>query len=80
MKSATSFFFQSLAFSLTTLTSLLVFSAQAQVPSYISTNGLIAYWPFNGNAIDVSGNGNNGNLGNTISVSDRFGNPSGAFY
>jgi len=80
MKSATSVFFQSLAFSLITLTSLLVFSAQAQVPSYVPTNGLVAYWPFNGNAIDASGNGNNGNLGNTISVSDRFGNPSGAFY
>jgi hypothetical protein len=80
MKSATSVFFQSLAFSITTLTSLLVFSAQAQVPSYVPTNGLVAYWPFNGNAIDASGNGNNGNLGNTISVSDRFGNPSGAFY
>jgi hypothetical protein len=29
--------------------------AQAQVPSYIPTNGLVGYWPFNGNANDVSG-------------------------
>ena len=27
----------------------------AQVPSYVPTNGLIGYWPFNGNANDVSG-------------------------
>ena len=32
----------------------------AQVPSYIPTNGLVGYWPFNGNANDASGNGNNG--------------------
>jgi hypothetical protein len=52
----------------------------AQVPNYVPTNGLVGYWPFNGNAIDESGNGNNGTLGNTISVSDRFGNPNGAYY
>ena len=32
----------------------------AQVPSYVPTNGLVGYWPFNGNANDESGNGNNG--------------------
>lgn len=47
----------------------------SQVPSYIPTNGLIGYWPFNGNANDESGNGNNGNLQGTISYqADRFGN------
>ena len=34
----------------------------AQVPSYMPTNGLVAYYPFNGNANDESGNGNNGEL------------------
>jgi len=29
-------------------------------------NGLIAYYPFNGNVMDVSGNGNNGNIVNTV--------------
>jgi hypothetical protein len=24
----------------------------AQVPSYVPTNGLVGYWPFNGNAND----------------------------
>ena len=37
----------------------------AQVPNYVSTNGLIGYWPFNGSAIDESGNGNNATRDNT---------------
>jgi len=35
-------------------------SAFAQVPSYVPTNGLVGWWPFNGNANDESGNGHNG--------------------
>jgi hypothetical protein len=34
----------------------------AQVPSYVPTNGLVGYWPFNGNANDASGNGYNGTV------------------
>ena len=30
------------------------------VPSYVPTNGLVGWWPFNGNANDESGNNNNG--------------------
>jgi hypothetical protein len=33
-------------------------SLQAQIPAYLPTNGLESWWPFNGNAIDESGNGN----------------------
>ena len=44
----------------------------AQVPSYVPTNGLVGYWPFNGNANDESGNGNNG--GFTASSCDVCGN------
>ena len=45
---------------------LLVLSVtvKAQVPSYVPTNGLVAYYPFNGNANDESGNGNNCNVQN----------------
>jgi hypothetical protein len=40
---------------------------------------LVAYYPFNGNAMDESGNGNNGtSIGATL-VEDRFGNPSSAY-
>ena len=39
------------------------------------TNSLVAYYPFNGNASDASGNGNNGTLfGATGFGVDRFGN------
>jgi hypothetical protein len=46
------------------------------------TNGLIAHYPFNGNANDASGNGNNGTVnGVGIGVGvDRFGNANGAFH
>src|SRR4030042_2995049 len=41
--------------------------------------GLIAYYPFNGNANDESGNGHNGTIhGNPAYSEDRNGNPSGA--
>ncbi|MHB2154055.1 LamG-like jellyroll fold domain-containing protein [Calditrichota bacterium GD2] len=44
-------------------------------PNPIPTDGLIAYWPFNGNANDESGNGNDGEIiGGVSSVKDRFGN------
>jgi hypothetical protein len=46
----------------------------AQVPTYVPTNGLVGYWPFSGNANDESGNGNNGLENNMIYDSDRNGN------
>jgi hypothetical protein len=47
----------------------------AQVP----TAGLVAYYPLNGNATDMSGNGNNGTILNATLTSDRFGNPNSAY-
>ncbi len=44
------------------------------VPSYVPTNGLVGWWPFNGNANDISGNGNNGILNGSVLSTDRFGN------
>ncbi len=43
------------------------------VPSYVPTNGLIGYWPFNGNANDESGNGNNGTVTGATLTTDRNG-------
>jgi hypothetical protein len=54
-------------------TVLLSISAFAQVPSYVPTNGLVGWWPFNGNANDESGNGNNGTVNGATIASDRFG-------
>jgi hypothetical protein len=49
------------------------------VPSYVPTNGLVGWWPFNGNANDESGNGNHGTVNNVNSAIDRFGNGNSAF-
>jgi hypothetical protein len=45
----------------------------------ISDPSLVAYYPFNGNADDESGNGNNGTVYGAILTEDRFGNPNSAF-
>ena len=34
----------------------------AQVPNYVPTDGLVAWYPFNGNANDESGNENDGEI------------------
>jgi hypothetical protein len=44
------------------------------------TNGLIAYWPLNGNANDLSGNGHDGSLYNVTPTTDRFGNANSAYH
>jgi hypothetical protein len=55
-------------------------SIYAQLPNYVPTNGLVAYYPFNGNANDESGNGNNGTfVGNSNLITDRYGNSNKAF-
>ena len=41
---------------------------------------LVAYYPFNGNAIDESGNGNNGAVNGAVLTEDRFGNENSAFW
>ena len=44
-------------------------------------NGLIASYPFNGNANDVSGNSHDGTIfGSPTLTTDRFGNPNSAYY
>jgi hypothetical protein len=56
-------------------------SIYAQVPSYVPTNGLAGWWPFNGNANDESGNGHNGIINGGITLtSDRFDNTNKAYY
>ncbi len=50
----------------------LTLSTQDSIPSWL-TNGLVAYYPFNGNANDESGNGNNGTVNGATLTSDRNG-------
>ena len=44
------------------------------------TNGLVVYYPFNGNAKDASGNGNDGTVEGAILTADRFDNANSAYY
>jgi hypothetical protein len=43
------------------------------ISSTTLTDGLVAYYPFNGNANDESGNGNNGTVNGATLTTDRFG-------
>lgn len=62
---------------------LLGFFAQAvtaqTIPSYVPTNGLVGWWPFNGNANDLSGNGHNGIVNGAVPTADRYSNSNSAF-
>jgi hypothetical protein len=49
------------------------------LPSYLPTDGLVAYYPFNGNANDESGNGNNGTVNGATLTADRSGISNSAF-
>lgn len=43
---------------------LFILNAYSQIPSYLPTNGLIGYWPFNNSSQDASSHGHNGTLTN----------------
>ena len=61
---------------------LLTFALGLAVNGYSQsflTNGLVAYYPFNGNANDASGNGNNGTVYGATLTTDRFGQSSEAY-
>jgi hypothetical protein len=64
---------------LTIFTLLTASTLHAQVPSYVPTDGLVGWWPFNGNANDESGNGNNGVVNGATLVEDRIGNTNSAY-
>ena len=55
-------------------------TAVGQVPVYVPADGLVAWYPFNGNAADESGNGNDGVGVDVEAVEDRFGHPNAAFF
>jgi hypothetical protein len=48
-------------------------SFMAQVPNYVPTNGLAAWYSFTGNANDESGGNNNGNISGAILTSGKLG-------
>lgn len=50
-----------------------------EIPDYVPTDGLIGWYPFNGNANDESGNGNNGSVNGPNLTFDRFGTNNSAY-
>lgn len=52
----------------------LLTQAQTVIPSYVPTNSLVVWYPFNGNANDESGNSNHGAVNGASLTADRFGN------
>ena len=58
---------------------MLVSNSYAQLPSYLPADGLVGWWPFNGNANDESGNGNNGIVNGATLTTNRFGTQNSAY-
>ena len=46
--------------------------ACSQIPNYVPQNGLLGWWPFTGNANDLTANNNNGVVYDAFLTSDRF--------
>jgi hypothetical protein len=55
-------------------------SVSAQIPSYIPKDSLVGWWPFNGNANDGSGKGNNGTTVGAKLSNDRANNQNSCYY
>ncbi|HMG15617.1 MAG TPA: LamG domain-containing protein [Saprospiraceae bacterium] len=62
-----------------TLIFFVCFSNGTKLKAQIPENGLMAYYPFNGNAKDKSGNCINGLVSGAVIVSDRFGRTNSAY-
>jgi len=59
---------------------LLAFGGYCLLAQVNLDSGLVAYYPFNRNANDESGYGNNGSVFGATLTMDRFGNDSSAYY
>ena len=49
------------------------------IPSYVPKDGLVAWYPFNGNANDESGNGNHGTVNGATLTADRNGKANSSY-
>lgn len=63
-----------------TLVSILILCFAANAFGFDLNKGLKAYYPFNGNANDVSGNNNNPSFNNATLTTDYYGKPNSAYY
>ena len=64
----------------TSVVANLLVSLPPSGPPTVPTNGLVAYYPFSGNANDASGNGAHGTNYHAMLTTDRFGNSNAAYY
>jgi hypothetical protein len=66
---------------ITTIILAVLFTANlmSQVPNYVPTNGLQSWFPFSGNANDLSSFSNNGTVNGATLTTDRFGNLNSAY-
>ena len=62
----------------TVVAALIAVTITTHAQSFL-TNGLVAYYPFNGNANDASGSGNNGTRFGATLTADRYGTPNAAY-
>lgn len=60
------------------LVALMLFCLAATA-QYVPTNGLIAYYPLNNNALDSSGNGYHMNISGATPMTDRYSRPNHAY-
>jgi hypothetical protein len=60
------------------ITALLVLAANVQAQSFL-TDGLLAYYPFSGNALDATGNGHDGVVMGATLTTNRFGQVDSAY-
>lgn len=63
-----------------TLVALAFLTVTTNVFAAVTTDGLVAYYPFNGNADDQSGNGHDGTVYGATLTSDRFGDSGRAYF
>jgi hypothetical protein len=61
------------------LTLIITVFTTCRLLAQIPTNGLVGYWPFNGNANDESGNGHNGVVYGAQLTTDRNNSPNKAY-
>jgi hypothetical protein len=64
---------------LISLSSLTLNGFSQTIPDYVPTDGLVGWWPFNGNANDESANTNDGTVNGATLVPDRFSNLNSAY-
>lgn len=65
---------------LSSITLVAITAVSAQVPAWVPLEGLVAWYPFNGNTQDESDNSNDGVVNGATLTEDRNGSPNSAYH